>query len=81
VQLIYGLDCQYWGKGLATEMGRAMLEYGFHQLGFVTICASTDPPNRASIAVLERLGMTVEKQVIIDGRDTIFYRIEQEQFS
>jgi ribosomal-protein-alanine N-acetyltransferase len=81
VQLIYGLDCKYWGKGLATEMGRAMLEYGFQQLGFATISSCTDPPNRASIAVLERLGMTVEKQVIIDGRDTIFYRIEREQFS
>lgn len=75
IQLIYGLSSQFWGKGLATEMSRAMLAYGFQTYSFESISASTDLPNTASIAVMERLGMTFEKQMIHEGKELIFYRI------
>ncbi|NKB17166.1 MAG: GNAT family N-acetyltransferase [Pseudanabaena sp. CRU_2_10] len=75
IQLIYGLSSEFWGKGLATEMARAMLEYGFQTYGFEIISASADLPNKASIAVMERLGMTFEKQMAYEGKETIFYKI------
>jgi [ribosomal protein S5]-alanine N-acetyltransferase len=74
IQLIYGLSSECWGKGLATEMARAMLEYGFQTYGFETISASTDLPNTASIAVMERLSMTFEKQMTYEGKEIIFYK-------
>ncbi|MGK7928831.1 MAG: GNAT family N-acetyltransferase [Spirulina sp.] len=80
IQLIYGLSDRYWGRGLGTEMARAMVKYGFETLGFTRVVASTDTPNQRSIAVLERLGMLREKQQNIDGKETIFYRIAKEQF-
>jgi [ribosomal protein S5]-alanine N-acetyltransferase len=75
IQLIYGLSSECWGKGLATEMAHAMLAYGFQTYGFETISASTDLPNIASIAVMERLGMTFEKQMTYEGKEIVFYKI------
>jgi [ribosomal protein S5]-alanine N-acetyltransferase len=77
VQLIYGLSRNYWGHGLATEMAHALLVYGFQTYGFTTITASANVPNQASIAVMKRLGMTFEKQIIVDGQDLVFYKIGQ----
>jgi [ribosomal protein S5]-alanine N-acetyltransferase len=57
VELLYGLTPACWGQGLATEAARAVLRHGFDDLGLACIVAATDPPNRASIRVLERLGM------------------------
>jgi RimJ/RimL family protein N-acetyltransferase len=58
LQLMYGLLPDWWGKGLATEAARAGLNYGFDTVGFTEIIAATDPPNLASVRVMERLGMT-----------------------
>ncbi|MBE9169952.1 GNAT family N-acetyltransferase [Pleurocapsales cyanobacterium LEGE 06147] len=77
IQLIYGLSPQYWGRGLATEMARAAIDYGFQEWGFKVICASTDVPNKASIAVIKRLGMTYQKQEEINGKETIFYQLNR----
>jgi [ribosomal protein S5]-alanine N-acetyltransferase len=76
IQLIYGLDPEHWRKGLATEMARAMLDYGFQKYGFEVIRASADVPNQASIALMERLGMKFEKRTTINGLDLVFYQIE-----
>jgi [ribosomal protein S5]-alanine N-acetyltransferase len=45
-----------WGRGYATEAGRACLRYGFEQVGFAEIVADTDIENHASRRVLEKLG-------------------------
>jgi ribosomal-protein-alanine N-acetyltransferase len=47
----------YWGQGLATEFGRAMLAYGFDQLQLPRIFATADHRNVASIRVMQKLGM------------------------
>ena len=70
IQLIYGLSPDVWGKGYATEMGKAMIEYGFERHGYSEIIAATDPPNEASVRVMERLGMIFWKR---EG-ETIYYR-------
>ncbi|HSA83179.1 MAG TPA: GNAT family N-acetyltransferase [Geminicoccaceae bacterium] len=46
-----------WGRGVATEAGRAVLEHGFRTLGLDPIVAVTHPDNRASQRVLEKLGL------------------------
>ena len=75
-QLLYGLLPQYWGQGLATEMSKSMVDYGFKEYGFKTIYASTDLENKSSLAVLKRLGMSYIKQENIDGKETIFYYLK-----
>jgi len=80
LELIYGLVPAYWGKGLATEAARAMIKYGFEDLGFESIVGSTDAANTRSVLVMERAGMTLIKRAIVAGLDTIFYEISLSHF-
>jgi mutator protein MutT len=46
-----------WGRGYATEIGRAALTLAFDDLGAEQVVAFTERHNRRSRAVMERLGM------------------------
>jgi len=48
----------YWGRGLATEAGRAFIAHGFGQLGLSRIEAGINAKNLASIRVIEKLGFS-----------------------
>ncbi len=63
------------GRGLATEAARTVLKYGFDELGFQRAIATVQSPNRASIRVCEKLGMTSETSVQRNGREVIVYSI------
>lgn len=57
-ELVFGLLPAFWHRGLATEAARAAVDF----LDGRAIWAATDPENTASMQVLERLGMTVERR-------------------
>ncbi len=48
----------HWGRGYATEAAREALAYGFDELALAEIVSFTTVANRASRAVMERLGMS-----------------------
>jgi ribosomal-protein-alanine N-acetyltransferase len=73
LELVYGVHHLHWNLGLATEASRSVIAYGFDQLRFETIDASTDVGNIASAKVLEKLGMSFRQRAIVDGLDTLFY--------
>jgi RimJ/RimL family protein N-acetyltransferase len=75
LELLYGLGDDHGRKGFATEMAAAMIRYGFETLAFDRIEASTDAPNTASVAVMQRAGMAFWKREITNGFDTIYYTI------
>ncbi|HYD48332.1 MAG TPA: GNAT family N-acetyltransferase [Terriglobales bacterium] len=62
LELGYGLDPQYWHRGYATEIARALLRFGFDRLGRTRLYARTDLPNGASVRVMERVGMRFDQQ-------------------
>lgn len=55
------------GQGLATELGRAGLDYAFDALGARSVIAFTERHNVASRAVMERLGMKFAGEIQTDG--------------
>jgi RimJ/RimL family protein N-acetyltransferase len=59
-ELGYWLGVQYWGQGYATEAARAILRYGFENLGLHRIYASHFKHNPASGRILVKLGMRYE---------------------
>ena len=61
VGLFWALFPKHWGKGYATEAARGMVSYGFDELELRRIVATTENDNLRSIAVMKRLGMTVER--------------------
>jgi [ribosomal protein S5]-alanine N-acetyltransferase len=64
----------YWGKGLATEAGRAFVDFGFHKLHLSRIVSAVQIGNDASIRVLEKLGFALESTEIGEVRS--FYHFE-----
>lgn len=56
----YELDSQYWGKGYATEAAKAILQFGFENLGMHRIWATTIAGNIGSVNVLKKIGMRQE---------------------
>jgi len=58
LELLYGLYPAFWGRGFATELGRAMLALAFDRHGLDAVDTAVDAPNEASLRVLARLGLT-----------------------
>lgn len=58
VEVGWRLGRAYWGQGYATEAARGWIDWGFATLGLEEIVAFVAPENRASQAVMARLGMT-----------------------
>ena len=57
VQVGYTLAKAWWGRGYATEMARAVLRYGFVDLGLPRISAIANLGNTASHHVLRKIGL------------------------
>ena len=55
-ELLYALHPDLWGRGMASEMASAAIEHAFVAAGRDRVRASTDLPNRDSLAVMLRLG-------------------------
>lgn len=58
VEVGWRLARRYWGRGFATEAGRAALDYGFGELELDEIVSFTSELNEPSWRVMERLGMS-----------------------
>ncbi len=77
----YCLNKDYWGRGFGTETAKALISFGFSQLGLHRIYATCDPANRGSARVLEKAEMTLEgimRQHKLKGtqwRDSCLYAI------
>lgn len=75
VELAYALVADYWNKGLATEMARAILKVAFEDLGLIDVVCFTLPANRASRHVMEKAGFEYERDVVHAGSPHVLYRI------
>jgi RimJ/RimL family protein N-acetyltransferase len=62
-ELGYWIAVPFWGMGYATEASRAVVEYGFTNLGLHRIHAHYFSENTASSRVLEKIGMRHEGQL------------------
>jgi [ribosomal protein S5]-alanine N-acetyltransferase len=61
----YWIGEQYWGRGIATECVRLVINYAFSSsdLGLREVIAYVFPENKASIRVLEKNGMKKKGEV------------------
>jgi RimJ/RimL family protein N-acetyltransferase len=57
VELGFLLERAAWGRGIASEAARALLDHALGPLGLPEVQAFTDPANEASMAVLRKAGM------------------------
>ncbi|MBI1880421.1 MAG: GNAT family N-acetyltransferase [Chloroflexi bacterium] len=64
--LYYAISPAFQGQGYATEAARALIVYAFNQLRLKRVVATTTYDNVASIGVMRKLGMRVEKNPFPD---------------
>lgn len=73
VEVFYHFRADCWGRGFATELTRALIEYAFDRLDLSRVVGVAYPANTASLRVMEKAGMTHQ------GRRSA-YGIDMESF-
>jgi RimJ/RimL family protein N-acetyltransferase len=58
IEVGYALGERWWGRGIATEASKAVVEYGFAHTPVELIVGVAKPENAASRRVLEKSGLT-----------------------
>jgi RimJ/RimL family protein N-acetyltransferase len=80
LQLLVGLLPAHWRRGVAREAAEGVCDHAFSEPGFSRIEAATDVPNRRSIALLERLGMSRLDRSDEGHHGMVSYEIDRESW-
>ena len=79
VEVGWVLDEEVWGRGLATEAGRASVAvWREHLPGDARLISITTPANHRSRAVMTRLGMTERGSTHWHGYDVVWYALDRD---
>lgn len=73
--LVFSIEPEYWGKGLAQESANRALTYLSNTIGLQKIIATVDKPNTNSIRVLEKLGMRLQEEKLVEGNLILCYTL------
>ena len=76
IEIAYALMPQAWGKGLATEIAKKLVEVGFKHYKVQSLIAGTQNTNKASRRVIEKAGFFFEKEITQFGRLQVVYRLK-----
>lgn len=72
VEIGWAVASDLWGRGIATQLGRHALS-GASDAGFERIVAFTRPDNVASRRVMEKLGLSYERDFTHAGLPHVLY--------
>lgn len=75
VEIGWRLLPDYWRQGLATEAAEATLDYGFCRWNSPRVIAIAQIPNRASIRVMEKIGMQFDGTFDDRGTEVVRYDV------
>lgn len=64
---------KYWNQGFATETAARCLEYGFNELRLSRIVGHAMKENVGSIRVLEKIGMTYVRDIVMHDQPAVLY--------
>ena len=73
IEISYLLLPEWWGQGYGTEAVRAIIDHGLNNLNLPRIVAETQTANTASVRLLKRVGMTLERKVMRFGAEQSVY--------
>lgn len=80
VEVGWTLDRAFWGRGLATEGGRAALElWREHLPGDPELISITTPENGRSLAVMRLLGLRFRGETHWHGHDVVWFGVDRDQ--
>lgn len=73
VEIGWRLIPEYWGRGLATEAARAVMDHGFRTWKFPRLISVAMTENLKSIRIMKKLGMQFDRQFVHAGCDVVAY--------
>ena len=83
IEVEWQLNRAYWGRGYATEGGRAGVSHGLDELGLERIIAITVPHYTASRRIMEKCGLTYRGVLSLTDprmhveREIVWYAIDR----
>ena len=78
LEISYRLLRDYWGRGYASEIARALTRFALGELGYEWVFGLVDQRNVASQKVLENAGMKQMGEFCYHGRNTLLYSCQKE---
>ena len=77
LQILFGLQPEHWGMGLATDLASCLIHYGFGTLRLPRVVGATDRANVSSQRVMEKAGMRFVERVRTRDSDLMYYAIDR----
>lgn len=77
VEVGWSVAPERWGDGFATEAARVSIDWGFERAGLREIVSFGMVDNAASLRVMEKLGMTYERDFPRAGVPHALYRVRR----
>ena len=74
IEIAWAIVPERWGEGLATELANLCVGLAFERLSALSVIAITLPDNIASRRVMEKCGMSFEREFVHVGLDHVLYR-------
>jgi len=75
IEIGYVLSRKYWGKGIATEVCKAITQYSFANTNTKEVVALTDLDNTASQNVLQKAGFERLNNLIKNEEELAYFKI------
>ncbi|MFT4925370.1 MAG: ribosomal-protein-alanine N-acetyltransferase [Phenylobacterium sp.] len=69
----YAFLTEFAGLGYASESAKAVMAYGANQLGIKRIVGITSADNKASIKILEKLGLKFDSVIATSDGETLLF--------
>lgn len=64
---------EYWNQGFATETAKECIEFGFETIKMKEIVGRAMKENKASVKVLEKIGMKFKGDINFEGQEGVIY--------
>jgi [ribosomal protein S5]-alanine N-acetyltransferase len=80
IDIRYGLIQNFQGKGLVVEAAKKCLEIGFNVWNIDVIYGAAVPENKASVHILEKIGMKSDQSFDIYGKNVLSFSFSSNRF-
>ena len=81
VELGYALMPEFWGQGLAVEIGEKALLIAFDRFNYSSVVCYTLVGNKKSERVMQKIGFVFERNIIEANQPHILYRYQNPNYS
>lgn len=75
-EILYMLDSEFWGRGLASEAAQAAIAYARDPLGLQRLMAIAVLANAASLRVMAKAGFVFRRMAVYHGLDVAYHELD-----